>query len=238
MYKIYFITLFCFLGFFSNAQTVLLEENVEKDTITPKWGQNYKNYQHFYIDYGFLVDQPEKKGADIKYGNTHTFSIGYRYKRRLCNFYAIGFDLSYYRFTYNLKQDSNKILPNTLQHNKEKLIFNNLSLELYNRFNIGRRGNLIGKFIDIGVYGNWAYGIKHFYRDELSNANPNNHANIVEVTNKNLDYMENINYGLRARVGINRYTISANYRLSNFFKEKYNYPELPRLSIGLQIGFY
>ena len=227
-----------FLSTYVAGQDVLLEEDVKADTIKKTVGPNLKHFTHLYLDLGFIAGKSETEGADINYGKSYTFSVGYRYKRKISNFYAIGFDINYYLMSYNLKQENSKILPNDSLHNKEKLIFNNLGLELYNRFNFGKRGNYIGTFIDIGAYGNWAYKVKHYTKDELDNADINN-AKINEVTNTGLVYPEELNYGVKARIGINRFVLSATYRLSDLFKEKYSYyPELPRLSVGLQIGLH
>ena len=236
--KQFITTLLCIVLFSlcAKGQDVLLEEDVKADTIKQTVGPNLKHFTHLYFDLGFIVGESETEGADINYGKSYTFSIGYRYKRKICNFYAIGFDISYYFMSYNLKQNIFKILPNDSIHNKEKLIFNNLGLELYNRFNFGKRGNYIGNFIDIGAYGNWAYKIKHYTKDDI-NVDINK-AKIKQVTYTGLVYPEELNYGLRARIGINRYVLSATYRLSDLFKEIYDYPELPRLSVGLQIGLH
>ena len=59
---------------------------------------------------------------------------------------------------------------------------------------------------------------------------------IKQITH--LKYYEPFNYGVLARFGINRYVIYANYRLSDLFKSSYNYAELPRLTLGVQIGLH
>ncbi len=66
-------------------------------------------------------------------------------------FYAIGYDIHFSSMNYRLDQkSSSKIVPNNIKHDKEKLRFNNLGIELYNRFNVGRRGDRVGQFIDLG----------------------------------------------------------------------------------------
>lgn len=219
---------------------MLLEQDVNADTVLPSSGPNMKNYTHSYFRYGFVAGSSDSAGADIKPGYSSEFAFGVRYKRRISNFYSLGFDVFYNTINYHLKQDSSKIFPNPVLHKKEKLAYNNFGLELYNRINVGKRGNILGNFVDIGGYGEWGSLIKHFYRDELAVAQTG--ASVREVTNKRLLYTSNLNYGAVARFGINRYVLYGKYRFSDIIKPGYlsqtglRYPELPRIIVGIEIG--
>jgi hypothetical protein len=50
--------------------------------------------------------------------------------------------------------------------------------------------------------------------------------------------MENFAYGFLARAGTNRYVITAKYRMSDIFKSSYAIPELPRLTVGVEVGLF
>jgi len=236
MKKYYVIAILLLITLTTSAQAVLLEQNVNNDTIKKTEGPNLKNYHHFYLTYGFMVDKAEK-GADINYGNSSHFDIGYRYKLKVTNHYAVGTDLWWSFYSYNLKQSKTKVLPDTLLNDKEKLNFNNISLGLYNRINFGKRGNHIGNFLDIGAFGQYTFKLVHYTKNKMPN------DNIVETYTKRLKYYNPLNWGLMARIGFNRYIITASYRMSDYFKSSYlylgsKYPELSRLSIGAQIGLY
>ncbi len=242
----YLFVLF-FLGFFSiyfssTAQTILLQEDVIADTMPILTGPNMKNYTHTYSGYGFLLGNSEGKGAEIKPGISNEFIFGVRYKRRICNFYSLGFNVYYSSLNFQFKQDSSKIFPNPVLHDKEKLAYNNAGIELYNRINFGKRGNIIGNFFDFGGYGEWGFNIRHYYRDNFSVAIAG--ASAVEVKNRGLLYTNKVNYGAAVRVGINRYVIYGKYRFSDLFNKGYlektglTYPELPRLILGLEIGLF
>jgi len=215
---------------YSFSQSVLMEQDVKKDSILPKFGKNYKNYYHFFVGLGAIIGQPDSAGSNIKYGFSNNINFGYRYKLRLCNLYSIGFEIAYNNYAFNLKQDSSKVLPNKLLHDKEKLTFNNIGLGIYNRFNFGKRGNRIGNYLDIGAYGDWICGVKHFMKDEQSN------GNIIKTTISHLKYYETFAYGVSASIGFNWFALTAKYRISDMFVKSYNYPELPRLTVGIQLG--
>ncbi len=228
-----------------NAQDIVLEEDVKSDTIIDKWGKNRSNFQHFYLDLNFSVPVEEEKGAEVRYGFSHGVAIGYRYKKRLSNIFAIGLDGSYHFFKYDIKQNHKKIIPNIFnkEYDKEKYKTHSLSAEGFFRINIGRRGNFVGNFLDIGYYGSWIFGFNHWYKYEykktIKGKSENNCETIIS-TEKNLNYVENLEYGLRVRMGLNRYILSASYRMSDLFNSQTDFeiPELPVLKIGLQIGFY
>ncbi len=213
------------------AQTVLLEQDVYKDTVERKVGPNLRHYHHTYFTFGFMANQSDK-GADIKFGNSNFFDFGYRYKLKICNHYAIGTDFNMGFYGYNLKQTNYKILPDTLLNDKENLSFSNLSLGLYNRINFGRRGNYVGNFLDLGAYGLFNYSFVHFTKNIMAD------KSIVEQRTRKVGYYNMLGWGVSARLGFNRYIIFAQYRMSDYFKANYNYPELSRLSVGFQIGFY
>jgi hypothetical protein len=243
--KRYYLILFLIIFYLkiSFSQSVLLEENVKSyDLDKPKYGPNLRHFTHFYIGYGFIADKPRGNGIQIKHDFSHTITIGYRYKLKIFNFLAIGSDFNYYYMVYYLKQNSSKTVPNSVIHDKEKLKFNNLGAEAYLRINFGRRGNYIGKYIDFAAFYNWGFSIKHFYEDKVDDKTNPYMARVIRVTNRDLNYVEPFNYGVRARIGINRIVIAGTYRLSNLFTQSFRENvadvELPRFSIGLQYGLH
>ena len=259
MKKIIFsIFIFSLFTFFATAQSVVLEEDVKSDTIVKKWGANRSHFQHLYFDLNFVVD-PAEKGAEVRYGLSHGIGIGYRYKKRLCNTFALGLDGSYRFFKYDIKQHKDKKVPKGINYNgdydKEKYKTHTLSGEAFLRINVGKRGNLVGNFLDIGAYGSWIFGFNHWYKQDYKENWYNvNKPEKETVSETGLNYVEDIEYGLRARIGINRYVLSVSYRMSDLFNGKIvkegvyptypiginleNMPELPRLQIGLQIGLH
>ena len=63
------ILFFLFIStYLSFSQTVLLHQEV-KDTTLGKRGPNLKNFGHFYFGIGFIMGEPENKGAEINYGH-------------------------------------------------------------------------------------------------------------------------------------------------------------------------
>ncbi len=220
----------------AKAQRVLLEEDVEEYGRVLRYGPNLLHYTHAFVEWGWTAGSEEGSGCDIMYGYSHTFAFGARYKLKLAKYYAMGLDVSYLYQMFRIKQTQDKILPSSIQHDQEKLKFNHLSIEYFNRINFGRAGNRIGNFVDFGVFLNWAFNIKHYTEDSFDTPTQDG-ATHQERINTNLNFTKNYNYGLRGRIGFGKYVISINYRISDLFNNRFDI-ELPRYSIGLQFGIH
>ncbi|OQX99544.1 MAG: hypothetical protein B6I20_09815 [Bacteroidetes bacterium 4572_117] len=225
------------------SQTVLLHEDISKlDFEMPSNGPNYNHFHQLYLNHGFFIPDNDVQEVETEFWSSHVFTIGWRYKRKLATWFAAGIDISYTNPVFSIKQNTNKQVPNNIAHAKEKLKFNDLNIEFYTRFNFGKRGNVIGKFIDIGAYAGYSLVVKHFYSDSFDKNNPPYYSGKKEVVNKDLNYINKFNCGLKTRLGINRWVIIASYRLSDLLTD--DYKELvgdcffPRLLVGFELGLH
>jgi len=230
MKKAFLILLFA-ISINTYSQEVLLEQNVKADTIRPTKGPNLKNFVYGYIGIGFPVATEQTAKYTIPVTSLSSL-YGVRYKRKLTNTLAIGLDLGLNLTAYKLKQNQGKEIPDTVINTKEKFQINSTRGSAFVRLNVGRRGNYIGNFLDLGGYGDWNMVKKH------KTTNQNDLGERVKVITSRLPYVENLSYGLLARIGSNRYSITASYRLSDLFKSSYSMPELPRLIVGFEIGLF
>lgn len=195
------------------SQKVLLSQNVEKDTVIPSRGPNRKHFIALYVGLAGIAGKSEQ-GASVLYSHSSEFTVGLNYKQRLSNHEAIGCKLSYDLDNYRLNPNSDFPSTNNLQHSKEKLVFNSTSLAVYNRINFDkRRGNYLGHYLDIGMYGSWYFSIRHYTKDDIN-------GTIVKTYMSHLPYTENFGYGAFVNLGFNRFTIFSKYRISRFFKEE------------------
>ena len=93
----------------------------------------------------------------------------------------------------------------------------------------------MGNYLDLAGYGEWGFNIKHKTRDEHTIANAAG-ASQTQTTNTGLLYTEAINYGVLARIGFNKIGVYGKYRVSDLFKPSYLFPELPRITVGLELA--
>lgn len=234
---------FIFFPFLLFSQTVLLHEDVSKlDVKMPTNGPNFKHFHQLYLDYGFFIPSDDVLEVETDFWRSYIFVAGWRYKRKIAEWFAVGTGLSYSYVTYYLIQGEHKQIPNSIAHDKEKLKFNNAGTEVYMRFNFGKRGNIIGKFVDIGAYGEYAFSVKHFYQDKQDKNQPPYYSAVKKVDETKLGYVNKLNYGLRARIGVNRWVITASYRINNIltddFKAIVGEYSFPKINVGLEIGLH
>ena len=213
------------------SQDILLQQNVKADSVRPTYGPNLKNFFQGYIGLGFPLHTNEILNYTKPILSTN-FDLGVRYKRRFTNYLAMGLDMEINSTSYKIKQKDTKTVPDTLINDKEKIQLSSVVSSAWVRINVGRRGNLIGNFLDIGAYGGWNFQKKH----KTTNVNDDNEK--VKVITNRLHYVDNFSYGLLARLGVSRIALKVNYRLSDMFKTSYAKPELPRLIVGVEVGLF
>ena len=98
-----------------------------------------------------------------------------------------------------------------------------------------KRGNQLGKYINIGGYGQWIFLNKLSYKfSNVSNAKES------KVTHRSLDYIKHLNYGASITLGLKKAACFINYRLSDIFNSPQDtgFIELPRLQLGVQMAVF
>lgn len=219
------------------AQEILKPTPLNKETSDDNH-PNSRNFSHFYLGYGFMIGQPDGDGAEVRNFGSSSFHIGLRYKRKFSETLAAGLGVEYYNYWYDIKQNEKKILPNRKIHDKEKLKFNSFIGEGFFRINLSRKGNLMGKFVDLGGFAGYMYKSKHYTYDQHEIANEAGGSS-KETYNNNLVFTEDLLYGVVAKIGLGHFVFFGKYRLSDSFNENGElFPDLPKLNVGLEIGLH
>lgn len=227
------------------SQEVVLDMNVE-DQYTQEKGPNMRHFFHFYIGGGMVADFGEEEGSKIKGWRSGQFVFGYRYKLKLLSFYSLGADLGYRSTDYFLEEreenssnPSNPFTYYTEGIQRQVLNCQGIGLEVYQRINFGKRGNSLGKYLDLGFRGQWNFLTSETLVLKFEEYNfPQKKS---RVKNKQLRYVEPFRYEATARLGFNKFILYGQYRLSDLFNHVKVYdnrevdiPELPRLIVGFQ----
>ncbi len=225
------------------AQTVLMKEEPKLYNLQrPTYGPNMMHYTHLYLSYGMFVSPTEGEGVDIDHTKSFSLDLGWRYKMKLNKYFAIGSDIHFCKNIFDIKQNAAKQLFNSILHKEELLKQNKIGMDVFFRINVGRRGNSVGKFMDIALYGDYITKSTHLYVDQVDVVAANYYAEERKTIYSTLAYVKNMEYGLKMRLGVGHWVLHANYRLSDLFTTDFKQNELdvelPRLSVGLQIGLH
>lgn len=228
------LVLFCALAAFpAKAQEVLVYEDLQGDSLIPEYGMNRKHYRHPFTGFGFFAGGAGDPSGNIKSAKSWSFEYGVRYKRKFNHHLSAGVDWSFSRLQYSPAAWELPSLVGDMPLNSEKLVLVQTGLGLYQRFNWQkRRGDFIGRFIDVGVYGNWTFASRHAYSFEMSTGEK------VKVKKSGLNYVNPFDYGLLARIGFGNFVLKSSYRFSDHFKSASGLEEFPRLYIGFEMGLH
>ncbi|MBJ6109256.1 hypothetical protein JAO73_09550 [Hymenobacter sp. BT523] len=214
------------------AQQVLVQANVADDTIKTTFGPNRRYFAHGYFGYGLLAGGA---GTPVRYGlGSAELRAGGRLKVRFSQSLALNFDLGYAYQHLDLDQTPGKTVPTPTLHRRESLGLHQVYAETSLRFNAGRRGNSVGRYLDLLAGGGWVAGTSHTTEDE-----PGPGIGSVETTERGLPYLRRWTGTAGARLGIDRYAFVVRRRFTPAFAPAYAaWPELPRWVLGLEIGLF
>lgn len=241
MKKIFWVTLVLLTFSFSltpvSAQEILLENETEGLYDVPKTGKNRRFYNHFYGSYGAFIQTETTEGLKTNPWLSYQFTIGSRQKFKLSGFYAMGLDFAISWNRYRIVQDENNVFPDALNHKKEVFGQNGLSVEYFNRFNFDyKRGDHIGKYLDLGVWGSWVFMSKQVVWDEYDGLVAG--ASRSKTIYRGLDYDKPFQWGLKARLGFDKLVFFAAYRMSSLFTDRFDNELISldpgRLVIGIE----
>lgn len=221
-------------GTAAQAQQVLVQANVADDTVKASVGPNRRYFGHLYVGYGLVAGQ-SKEGAAVRHGHgSSELRAGGRLKFRINQALALNLDLGYAYLRYNLRQNTQKVVPSAVLHRRESLGLHQLYSEASLRLNAGRRGNSVGSYLDLLAGGGWVAATSHVTEDE-----PSAGVRSVETTERGLPYLRRWTGTTGARLGMDRYAMVGRYRLTRTFGPEYRaWPELPRWVVGLEIGLF
>jgi hypothetical protein len=234
MKKLFILLLFAlFFNERSAAQTVLLNVDRASETNKEKTGPNQKKFSHVIFRAGIVAFE-DKAGARVKPLSSVNIAFGVRNKYKIGTVYSLGYDIETQFTDYKMKQDEDKIFPDTILNNvSQRLDYTSFGLGFYNRFNFDPgRGDFLGTFIDLGIMGTWDFSIKQISKNKMSD------GTLLKNIVKHLPYVNNFNSKVYVRAGYSHLSVYGSYRLTDLFKSSYHFPDLPRFIIGVEIALF
>jgi hypothetical protein len=215
-----------------HSQTVLLKVDRKTERVASERGQNLKRFTHFYLRAGMLASE-DKPGARIIYGSSVNLALGLRNKFKIGSVYSLGYEIETEYTDYKFKQEEGKIVPDTIINQMGRLDFYSLALGFYNRINFDPgRGNFMGTYLDLGIKGEYHFSIKSITKNGLPDGEQ------LKTTTRQLNYVYNTNAHVYARLGFSHFSFYASYRLLDVFKPDYNFPDVPTVVAGFELGLY
>ena len=221
-----------------HAQRPVVSVEVDTAKEISNYGPNRRFFAHGTIGLG-MYTAPYDAGLKTNWWSSGSFVYGARLKFKLWSWESIVLDVNYRYDRFGINQKQQKASPlSPASYQRERLSVHNLSGSVCNRINFGKRGNVMGVWLDLGVYADRTFRTSHVTLNQYYDSNSPNayhYKNRTKVTR--LAYLNDYNYGLTMRMGYDYAGIFVNYRLSDLIQDPPagNYGDLPRLMIGIEI---
>ncbi|MFT7614733.1 MAG: hypothetical protein ACI9J3_003718 [Parvicellaceae bacterium] len=223
------------------AQDVLLNQTT-KAVLLDKGdvGPNKKKYAHNFLGVSFAVPTRLENETNIYGGSSVGMEYGRRFKRKLSTTFSMGFDLASAYMQYRSKKDTfsfyNQIYGSTSPDSlvTDKLSFTTIRLEPYFRINFGKRGNHLGKYIDLAFYGEFMISSSHVAKFKHEN---DLLVKKSQVRTRYLKYTNKLFYGPELRYGNAFYNFYVRYRIPDIMNNKLSSSpyQLPNIVAGLNL---
>jgi hypothetical protein len=240
IYRILFVFCIVFSGNLC-AQRILVEESPDTSTEVPMYGPNRTVYFHQLVKLGVFAP-PYDEGLVL---NPWCTSVSYelRTKAKICSWNSLILDFGYRCDRFSIATKSAQAIPFFgYDIKRERISLHNLSFDLCDRINFGRRGNILGIYLDYGFYGDYLFRSSNLRVEEYYDSNsPSGHHVISKSKETRLDYINQLNYGLTARMGWEWGSFYGMYRITDLINDPdpfTHWPDLPKLVVGVEMYFY
>ena len=206
-------------------------------------GPNTDYYQHGVFSFGYSIPMDESDSLQTRVGGSFMLEYGTRGKVKVNEWFAGVWDLSYHRMRYEIQQDSMmNLLGLGTEYEKQFLVRHSLQAGIGFRINFGKRGNTLGKYLDLAGYGSWAFGnrMRIITEDEPTQGNFGSREQDLQF--ERLTFLDPLEYGVNTRVGLNKVIFWGRYRLSDIFRADAAFnngrqlPNIMPLAVGIQFA--
>ncbi len=231
--KTFILLLLSLIGLQVNAQEVIFEEEVKENRYS-NFGQNMQHFLHPFVDVAFIASFENAVNAEFLIGSSGKLGAGLRYKYKLINWLAAGTDVEVSSYNVYFAIPQNEENTQNIPYNNEKqCTFQSVELNPYIRFNFGKRGNIIGKFIDIGAINSFNINNRLIEKFKTSGTDQVVNRMKIETPKSAIDKFALSPF---IRFGMNRNSLFIAYRITNLQLADV-VAQVPEFTFGLQMGF-
>lgn len=222
------------------AQRVLVNEEPDTSSDIPMYGKNRSVYTHVLVKLGGFVPL-EDDGLFLQPWNS-SVSVEFRTKAKICRWNALVLDIGYRCDRFVIEEDTAQVIPFLgLDHKRERISCHNVTFSLCDRINFGRRGNILGIYLDYGFYGDYIFRSSHLTVDEYYDSNSISGRHVkMKARSTRLAYINQLNYGLTARFGWEWGSVFGMYRMTDLILDPSPFdpwPDMPKLVVGVEMYF-
>ena len=217
------------------SQDVLISDTIVKDfsKIDKNFGPNRKYYSYEFLGFGTTSKLNINNENYLPIKSSLVVYGGSRNKLKINSFLGLIYDLYFQSSWSKLYLKANPNIPaDPLEMKNAKYIINNSDINLCLQFNFKpKRGNELGKYLDLGMFGCFIYHSTFKYKIGSNQLSKNT---IVKINNPK--YINRWAYGYIIRLGNDHIAIYGKYRISDMLNTRTSFlsEELHRASFGIE----
>lgn len=222
------------------AQRLLVQESPDTSGEIPSFGKNRAIYLHPLIKIG-VFSPPYDAGMRFNpWSSSVSFEL--RAKAKICSWNALVLDFGYRCDRFSVPTNGSLTIPYFgYDIKRERISLHNISFALCDRINFGRRGNILGIYLDFGFYGDYLFRSSHLMVQEYYDSNSVTGQHVITRSKETkLNYINQLNYGLTARFGWEWGSFYGMYRMTDLIEDPdplTSLPDLPKLVVGIEMYF-
>lgn len=213
------------------AQKVLIEEQPDINKTATNWGPNRKHFIQTTAYTGIFLPVGENL-LNLKTAQSQSWGITIQYKRRFSQVFSLVAGATYNsdRFSFDTNQAS--FINSSQEYSKEYLKLQTVGYNERIRLNLNRRrGNHLGKYIDIGFFSEFLVASKHI--GIIPGDENIDNFKSVKTTESGLNYLQPFHYGIIVQFGINNISLYYKGKLTEWFSDTTIAGILPAHQIGI-----
>jgi hypothetical protein len=218
----------------ASAQRLVFEDSTFTSSDYLKYGPNLTHYSHPFFRSSAIFSLFEGASALTKQPFTGQLSFGYRYKYKLTKKISLIFDSGIDRSFFQLNDTKGLLNTDTIQHFSQTIQTFNLFGSALIRLRFGQGGNYIGQYLDFGFMGQSYLSNTLITKNQLTSGKYNPWTSDLTTRTK-LKILEPFSYSACIKLGFNRISLLANYRLSQLLKSTIG-RDLPNFLLGMEIS--
>jgi hypothetical protein len=228
------ILLFSLAAVNIRAQDLIFQKQPDSVQVHPNFGPNRRHFYHAFLSSSLIMPAFAVSTILTDQPYTGEVALGFRYKLKVARPIAIVSECGISRNLFRISQSVGKSFPDTLIHQSQSIRFLGLFGGAFLRFRLGQRGDYLGKYIDIGLTAQ-ASAINQLVTKDFLHPTGSGSYLTEKTTVSKLSNINPLTYHASARVGFNRISLVASYRLSRLIDDS-TVQDLPDLEIGIEIS--
>jgi len=217
-----------------SAQKLIFEDSTFISADHLKYGPNLTHYVHPFFSSSATFSLTEGASILTKQPFTGQLSIGYRYKYKLTKKVSLILESGIDRSFFKLDELKGLLNVDTLPHFSQTLQTFDLFGGALIRIRFGQGGNYLGQYLDLGIISQ-AYILKTLIIKDKRTSGALNAWTSDLTTRLKPKELEPFSYSACIKLGFNRLSLIANYRLSRLLNHSVD-KDLPNFQLGMEMS--